>query len=696
MFDSFRIRSWSLRLLIPMLLVLVASSAAAGPPAVSLEVVEYGDMNPTPASSDPHRLGVRINWTPTPTQHTIWGHDVQQWNPFTSQWIDYASTWVYVHPWNYWEDPDLRGQLAFRVRTRYLLSNTNPFTGQTSYYWGFSNWSATEVVTVAPRQDLKVTLGWDWDLDGVLEGEDIETALGYCYPGCNLLLFPGTYQDVNLELGDFPDGLAIYGAGRDATVLRSRVFMSNPWEPVVLLGQHDFTDPVFQDFTIEGRRGDQPFTGYINSDERSGFATHLDDGGSKTGGVVQYLGVRDVIGAGIHLRRAQNWTVRKNVVENVGCYMRDDVPAAPAALRCGENLVEGPGMPLCSGANPVTPCKWSGGVFVPGGPNEGAMQDAELPPTGTGLGYAPGVKATGFGIFTDYLVDGSVVEDNYVTSASKIAIEGYSSANVTFARNIAEYSRAGITMNGNAAIGGARRIDIVDNVSRHNGLPGLESKAFGDGFECGWGRELTFKGNLAHDNARGGFQVGCIATSGAFVSHLVRNDQGVPNRSFDNCQTTTAVAEDLKIGHGGLDASPPWAAPPSLVDGFVSSGGLCLYGITAAVSADISIRDVDVQSGTKAVFNLDRLNALSPAGRTTIENATVWAAAGQSPQAEVFFDVNGNAMHDVAVIDVSYGAGHAGTFQQPYEFSDPTYVNGDQDISYCPEDDTLPGCPNEP
>ena len=236
-------------------------------PVVALEGLVFGDLDPTPSTTDPHRLGFRINWVDAPSSVPIWGHIIQRWNPFTGEWINYATPDIVNDP-DSWEDSDLRGELFFRVLTVYELP------------WGehfFSDWSTTEQITVAPRPNLKVVLGLDWDLDGTLEGEDIETALSYCHPGCNLLLAAGTYENVNLVIGDFPDGFALYGVGMGKTILRSALFPVDQVETILRLGPHDFSWPVFQDFTIQGRRDDQPFpgfgAGFSYGDNRHGFST---------------------------------------------------------------------------------------------------------------------------------------------------------------------------------------------------------------------------------------------------------------------------------------------------------------------------------------------------------------------------------------------------------------------------------------
>ena len=666
--------------------------ASGAAPTLSLQKLEFGDLYPTPETTDPHRLGVRIDWIPAPTTETIWGHEIQRWNSFTGVWIPYEWTWFFLHPHNYWEDSELRGAQAFRVRTTYVRISADG-SGWPVIEWANSAWSTTELVTIAPREDLKVILGWDWDLDGTLEGEDIEIALGACAPGCNLLLVPGTYENVNIELGDFPEGIAIYGAGRGVTILRSRVFQSNPWEPVLLLGEHDFPGhdfpgPIFQDFTIQGQRDEQPFTGYIDSDARGGLITAMHSGNYvNDGGLIQYIGVEDIIGIGIGITRARNWTVRHNVIENIGCYMRADQAEAPTALRCGEALVEATGMPLCSGENPDTPCKWSDGLDWP---SDDGMRDAEHSNL-SAESTTPGVKATGFGILVGRFSDDALIEDNYVTATSKIALEALVAVSVIFRRNVAEYSRAGIVMNGDA-----RLITFSENIARYNGLPGLEDETLGDGFACGSGRDAIWEGNISHSNARAGFALNCSGGVPGGNTHLLRTSQGAPNVALANCLTTTQQTADVRVGAGSPSSTPPSATQNIVIDGLIVEGGNCKYALTVGPSSDVTVSDVNLQSGTTAVFNLDRVNALDANATSSVSGATVWVAEGDTAEEVVYFDVGGAFMHDMAVIDIAYDERHLGTFTQPFKFSDGTYANGDQNISYCPENPTLPGCPDEP
>jgi hypothetical protein len=262
---------------------------------------------------------------------------------------------------------------------------------------------------------------------------------------------------------------------------------------------------------------------------------------------------------------------------------------------------------------------------------------------------------------------------------------------VTFRRNVGEYSRAGIVMNGDARV-----VIFSENIARYNGLPGLEDETLGDGFACGSGRDAIWEGNVSHSNARSGFALNCSGGVPGGSTDLVRTSQGAPNVALANCLTTTQLMADVTVGAGSPSSTPPSATQDIIVDGLIVEGGNCKYALTVGPSSYVTVSDVNLQSGTTAVFNLDRVNALDANATASVSGATVWVADGDTAEEVAYFDVGGAFMHDMAVIDITYDQRHLGTFTQPFKFSDGTYANGDQNISYCPQNPTLPGCPNEP
>jgi len=483
-----------------------------------------------------------------------------------------------------------RADVIYRVRTTMTSSRS-------------SNWSPVVAARVAPRQDLPIVVAADSNANG-LDGADIEAALLACGAGCNLLLEAGTYNDVKIQIGHYPDGFALYGQQEaGATVLRAPLFLvpNARWEAVILLRATHFTNPIFQDFTIQGRRKDQVHnTGAGDFVYNDGIATApgvqypgawspTPDSGLnsnnnntinaiKDGGVIHHVNIFDVFGAGIRINSFKNLTVRDNIIVNIGCYHPPATIEDTARSATYERGVDYEG-------DPALLCGTETGL-----PGNGGWDDA---PDGDGA-YTPGVKGMGFGIQVFNGVEGLMVRDNYLEGAVKHGLETYSGGydcglnDVTIMDNVANKNRSGFVANGGCDI------RFIGNTAMNSGFSGLEFKtvAHGTGFGCGGGGlGNQWIDNVAMNNAQSGFNITCIGIGEKIDATHVSDILVAGNRSDNNCQRTQSYqwSVDTAISGGGYISSGY-----TVIDHTINGAAQCHTAFEVTQLSDIAVDHLDI------------------------------------------------------------------------------------------------------
>jgi hypothetical protein len=221
---------------------------------------------------------------------------------------------------------------------------------------GNGDWSESRAISLpgectgqpAPDRRLPLVEIVDSEPDGDYDGADVEAALAACSAlgGCVLQGLPVAYEDVNVELSgasglDFPKGLVVQGFG-SATVFRSRVYGAADHRPDSCVDEPGpapalcyLPDPVFlvwrsgairlpnvrfRNFTIEGRKGEQPFPGAPEHRwQHWGINVDSPSGASTDGGCIHNVTARELMTGGFALRDARGWLVEHGTVEDVGC-----------------------------------------------------------------------------------------------------------------------------------------------------------------------------------------------------------------------------------------------------------------------------------------------------------------------------------------------------------------------------------------
>jgi len=433
-----------------------------------------------------------------------------------------------------------------------------------------SLWSSTSSTTIVPLQGVPVVRAVDAEPDGDLDNDDLEAALATCYGlgGCNLVLEDATYAEVELKIGEHNDynpatepvyeqlarGFALVGQGAGKSILTGKVYPTDE-KPrgTILLDAVPFDGWIFQGFTLQGRKRDQPAPRPgIDFGLNSGFLTAPPPGYNLPGYntapyipnhnntpryqkrnlLIHDLEIRDYLGSGIAAMHVANPRVMDNVIENIGCHHACEAHPGP------------------------------GGAWVCDVPFVGLPeQDAETL-CGSNLGQAgldgwnasfptsnvPGTKASGFGIGFFGGIVGGLISGNVIKYATKQGIELYGpqiacdTDGVTVRGNEVHHSTTGFASNGSC------NSTFIDNLAESSGLPGQGyTAALGRGFVCGArGENNRWLANTARFSNSSGYALGCWGEDddddGSYVANVLMDG----NRSAANCMGISA-------GQGGAD-----------------------------------------------------------------------------------------------------------------------------------------------
>jgi len=564
-------------------------------------------------------------------------------------------------------DSPVRGaEVAYRGRTL-----GQPASGTES-----SLWSTPSSETIVPLQGVPVVHASDDDLDGDLDNDDLEAALAACYSlgGCNLVLEEGTYADVELKIGEhdsdedgisnsvegtgdtdgdglpdyldpdsnndgIPDsdganglytelanGFALVGQGATKSVIQGKVQpVDRDWRATILLDTVPFDGWIFQGFTLQGRKFDQPapnpgisagFNIGILTAPAPGYPLEQYNsypwipnhngtpGYEKQNLLIHDLVVRDYTRHGISVYQAFNPHVLDNVIENIGCHHACESHTNSLGARvCDEPFV---------------------GV---------SEQDAETL-CGTNLGQAgidgwnasfpdstvPGVKVTGFGIMFSGGIEGGLIARNVVKYATKHGIELFgpqvecTTDGVTVEDNEVHDSTDGYANNGGC------NSTYVGNLAESCGLPGQSyTSAVGRGFICGnRGDGNQWLDNTSRFNNSSGYSLGCWGKDedGAYVANVTIDG----NLSVANC---------LGIGaaQGSADtvlATQIYSTGHTVTNHTVEGASQCLTALQVVRVQGVTVSGMSVHASQHPSLPgepvvLDRIVQLDRATNSTFE-----------------------------------------------------------------------------
>jgi parallel beta-helix repeat protein len=373
--------------------------------------------------------------------------------------------------------------------------------------------------TLAPYPSLPVVHVLDGNKDKVLNQADIDDALVQCGTGCNLHFTSDTYVDVQMEIGSFPDGFAMYGDGYGVTVLRGRVFTDVFWEETLVVGSDAPDGVIIQDMSFDGRILDQdPFLLYdaswepiqpLNQLSHHGIVSKAPNLDLREDGIIRRVEVHDYASWGIGLRESPGWVVSDSIVYNMGCHVVD-VPC-------------GPGWELLPDVLPTT----------------------------------PGRKLDGYGIEVLQNSDSVVVKNNQVSSVTKIGIQVYGEDScdpkgntprgTTIENNVVTSSAGGIVLNG------ACEPTVIGNIVTGSIATGGEAYNLGNGFSCAGktANDLVMRDNVSTGNQLAGYNIACIGGNITFQNNVADdNCQGNSNKGdfdFGRSASATTLGEGLTI-----------------------------------------------------------------------------------------------------------------------------------------------------
>jgi hypothetical protein len=345
----------------------------------------------------------------------------------------------------------------------------------------------------------------DLDGDRRYTGKDVWLALQRCSKlgGCVLEALPVTYDDVAISLWGgpgsgnfpcysyaalicepmlpFPKGLVIQGHG-SATVFRSPIWKT-PYRPspIFLFWHTPGIQLRFRNFTLDGRKREQPdtaigendvagwrhrgidVTNFFNEDHTSGYPN----------GCVHNVTAHDFMLSGIEVDHARNWRIEYNRVVDVGCW---------------KGLTE---CPLLTIPDTNPPPAWGCAGHKAGG--YGIMIQAYTDDThvvhneiSRVTKYALGFKGGADGI-SDPLRRLSV-RDNRVTDVGAVGLFVAGTIDSTIERNLVDGTHQYGCRNGGgwgswgiATHGSMKSTRIVDNELRNLAGVGIGSNAIADG-----------------------------------------------------------------------------------------------------------------------------------------------------------------------------------------------------------------------
>lgn len=178
---------------------------------------------------------------------------------------------------------------------------------------------------------LPVVLIVDGDQDG-WDNDDVLAGLTRCAPGCILRAPAATFRGVNVEIpAAITNGLILEGAGIDQTIFRAPV----PLPQWGLSAGFRVTYPnrltVFRDFTIDGRKAEQP--SLPSADSQYGISVSNGRAVSTGPGRVERVRIRNMLTGGVGITYGENWVIAHSAIEEIGCSDRLACPALPATLR---------------------------------------------------------------------------------------------------------------------------------------------------------------------------------------------------------------------------------------------------------------------------------------------------------------------------------------------------------------------------
>jgi parallel beta-helix repeat protein len=340
-----------------------------------------------------------------------------------------------------------------------------------------------------------------------------------CGTGCNLHFGTDTYVDVQMEIGSFPDGFAMYGNGYENTVLRGRVFTDEFWVETLVVGNDAPDGVIIQDISFDGRKLDQdPFLLYdaswepvkpLNELAHHGIASRATNLDPREGGIIRRVEVHDYATRGIGLRESPGWVVSDSIIYNMGCHVVD--------MPCGA--------------------------------------DWELLPDV--LATTPGRKLDGYGIQVLQNSDSVVVQNNQVSSVTKIGIEVYgedscdststAARGTTIENNTVTNSAGGIVLNG------ACEPRVIGNTVTGSIATGGEAYNLGNGFSCAGAtaNDLVMRDNISTGNQLAGYNMACIGGNITFENNAAGdNCQGNSSKGdfdFGRSASATTLGEGLDI-----------------------------------------------------------------------------------------------------------------------------------------------------
>jgi hypothetical protein len=502
------------------------------------------------------------------------------------------------------------------------------------------------------------------DRDG-LDQADIDAALEACRPGCNLLFLAARYERVAIEIGAFPDGIALFGYrdadAQDETVLRAPLFQRpEDWKPVIQVRGTAPHSLVIQDLTLDGRKAEQrpPMIGTVPdlTAVNRGAGIWTRDNGYRWSGVIRRVEARHFASSGISTGFSPSWRITDNAVVGIGC----DQVAEPCG-RLGSDPTSWDRLPDQSPNPPGT--KFAAiGIVVQNGSND------TLVARNTVFG------ATKFGIE----VYGAPCV-NAVTGAS----DPYATRRVHLEDNTVWSSRDGITING-----GCDHVVARNHVygSFANGV--MPGAAFGMGFKCGEGAGTTWRDNVAAWNRGSGYGLSCNASGGLVFEG---------NLSVDNCRGNagTGASSDLRV-QGGL-AGDGIPQPEGLrIAGFTTSSPSCYAAIDISRRTGVTLSDSTIEGGYRYGILLQETNDVV-IERTTVRSTS--AAGGRD--VGIFFNRYQDNPLQRPVDPMSDVYVRASTslvgFAEPVVFEAPlAHADGD-DVAWCIEEPVPPpGCSAAP
>lgn len=303
-----------------------------------------------------------------------------------------------------------------------------------------------------------LTLG-DLNNDGNYTGTDIEIALNTCDPlDCHIQALPVTYNDVGVSIPPRITGnFAIEGAGIGQTIFRAPVPVIIPAIFWVTTRRANHT---FKNFTLDGRKGDQPNYSHSYGNTHGGIMVDNPSALNVGPGLVENIEFKDFLTTGFGDLDGKNWIVRNNIVHDIGCVDLNWLPCP--------NLTE---------------------------PD----------PTAVPFGW----QTTGYGIIFTGGATGGIAYNNTVRDVNKLGIESFYSDNFHFYNNTIRRTGTGLTSNGGE--NGIIEYNVVED-------------SVGHGIACGdTAANVTYRGNTIVNSGQYGMNLQCKGDNLTVVQNVITN-----------------------------------------------------------------------------------------------------------------------------------------------------------------------------